>query len=72
MEEVGPQSGLKDMEPKSVIPDDIWARASSLWIDRYVRNSPIAQHVEAWNHLGGILPKLRELLLDELTRPPGL
>ena len=48
--------------------DIAWAVASSAWIDRCVRNSPIAQSAAAWNHLGSVLPQLKTMLEAELTK----
>lgn len=53
---------------QSFLSDDTWAHASSRWLNDHVRNSPISQSVEAWNHLGTILPKLRDYLRDELKK----
>jgi len=60
------------LEPKAeapapqVISDGAWSSATSTWISAHVRNSPIAQSVEAWTHLGTILPHLRGYLENEL------
>ena len=48
--------------------DIAWAVASSAWIDRCVRNSPIAQSAAAWNHLGSVLPQLKTMLEAELMK----
>jgi hypothetical protein len=48
--------------------DIAWTVASSAWIDRYVRNSPLAQSAAAWNHLGAALPQLKTMLETELMK----
>jgi|HubBroStandDraft_6_1064221.scaffolds.fasta_scaffold844832_2 hypothetical protein len=53
---------------RPIISDESWAHASSAWLNSHVRNSPISQSVEAWNHLGLVLHKLRDHLELELTR----
>lgn len=50
------------------VPEDAWTVAVATWINNHVRNSPIAGSVEAWNHLGGVLPELKRLLNDELRK----
>ena len=54
--------------PAPAISDGVWSAATSSWISAHVRNSPIAQSVEAWTHLGTILPRLRALLEAELSK----
>lgn len=53
---------------KGKISDEAWLYATSAWTNEHVRNSPIAQSIEAWNHLGLILPHLRTLLETELSK----
>jgi hypothetical protein len=50
------------------IDDEVWAIATSRWINEKVRSSPIAQSTEAWNHLGIILSNLREYIEDEIQQ----
>lgn len=42
--------------------------AARTWIDGHVRNSPVSGATEAWNHLLGVLPRLRDYLNDELKK----
>lgn len=50
------------------LSNEIWAVASSRWINDHIRNSPVAQSTEAWNHLGSVLHKLREYLEAEMKK----
>jgi hypothetical protein len=56
------------LAPPPLIPVDVWTVATSRWINNHVRNSPIAQSTEAWNHLGVVLQHLYGLLEDELKQ----
>ena len=51
-----------------LISDESWSAASSAWINNHIRNSPVSQAVEAWNHIGAALPLLRGYLENELRR----
>lgn len=42
--------------------------AARTWVDSHVRNSPVSGATEAWNHLLGVLPRLRDYLNDELQK----
>lgn len=53
----------------SKISDEAWNGATSTWIDRHVRNSPLSGATEAWNHLNSVLHRLREYLESELQNP---
>ena len=48
--------------------DAAWAIALANWTSRYIRNSPVAQSTEAWNHLGAVMPQLKTLLEAELMK----
>lgn len=48
------------------LSDAAWAVASSRWLSDCVRNSPISQSTEAWNHLGTVLHKLRDYIRHEM------
>jgi hypothetical protein len=54
-----------------LISDEAWNAALTLWIDRHVRNSPIAAVVEAWNCLGAALPHLKVYLNQQAALPPS-
>jgi hypothetical protein len=58
----------KPATTSSVISDEAWSNASSTWVNNHVRNSPISGAVEAWNHLGAVLPLLRNYLETELGK----
>ena len=62
--EIKPEVEVVPVGP--VISDDMWSSATSNWISNHVRNSPIAQSIEAWTYLGTILPHLRNYIEDEL------
>lgn len=51
-----------------LISDGLWSVATSTWIHNHIRNSPIAQSTEAWQHLGLVLPQLRGYLESELAK----
>lgn len=63
---------VSEKEPPRLISDSAWAIASSTWVHNHVRNSPMAESAAGWNHLGTILPRLREYLEIEMakTRQP--
>jgi len=50
------------------ISDSAWQAAVGSWMDRHVKNSPIAQNTDAYNHLSSIADNLRDLLEIELRR----
>lgn len=59
-------------EPEHSLPgisDAAWSSATGKWVDSWIRNSPIANDVGAWNRLNEVLPKLKELLEAELNTP---
>lgn len=60
---------LKVESPRP-IPTDAWEVACAEWINSHVRNSPIAGAIEAWNHLGTVLPKLRDFLEKNMKNSP--
>lgn len=41
-------------------------RGVRAWVDKHVRNSPVARSTEAWNHLQKILPELAPLIEKEV------
>lgn len=46
---------------------DAWAEATNLWIHGHLRNSPLAEATQAWNHVMGKLPLLGALVETALA-----
>lgn len=46
----------------SMISDEAWNQAIGSWVNDHLRSTPVAQNTDGWNHLMGVIPKLRELL----------
>ena len=63
-------AGLVDPPAPDISPITVmsWDAALGTWIRDHVRNSPISGATEAWNHLMGVLPHLRDRLNAELGK----
>lgn len=48
------------------ISDEAWAAAKGKFIDNCIRNSPIAQTSDAWNHFNSVIDEFRSLIEAEL------
>lgn len=46
---------------------DAWAEATNTWIHGHMRNSPLAEATQAWNHVMGKLPLLGALVETALA-----
>jgi len=52
-------------EPADAVSDDAVALDAIInrWAFAHIYNSPVSQHVDAWNHLTAHLPALRDAIL---------
>jgi hypothetical protein len=62
-----PAAGDTTSPPSSSPFADAWAEATNLWIHGHLRNSPLAEATQAWNHVMGKLPLLGALVETSLS-----
>lgn len=61
-----PAQQQKAQRSTGAISDDAWDSAKSEFITQHLRNSPVAQETNSWNHFNAVIDHFRAILEKHL------